>query len=761
MPRIDELEAAPAVADDDALPLSQNGQSRKATRAQMVAGLQPALALGAGQLLGRTSAGVGAPEAVSLGANLALAGGTLSAVTTPLDVPALPAGAMPSAGDLVPLSQGGRNVGVPYARFMAGLGGVGGVDISAGQVRPVEVARALGDVLADAVSVESFGARGDGSSDDTAALAAAAASGRPVLLGPRTYVVNGQWAITQPGTVLLGVPGLSVLKRLIQAGNGAWIAVQADRFRADGVIFDANGSAVAVESWGVLVTGLCAESDFHRCAFRNASGATLGSGLVIQASDTPISRHVVRDCEFSANAAHGLWVQACAGVLVEGCRAHDNAQYGIAVDFNDAAFVKKARLVQVLGNRCWNNQRGISIGNYNATNTQPPVWGNDNPDAICILAAENICHDNAIYGISASGQALSVRGNLVANNGAGVVEGAGILANLGWSVVSGNMVTGGATYGIDCGGSVHAEIGDNYISGGMFGINCGGGSFVRVVGNSIEGSSAWAVCANNVETDGLGQNFGMACNGLAIVGNWIGMTGAGAGGVLLRDGPANVLMADNHFTGTGDVGRCLWANTDSVIVERNRFNFTARFICNPVPSGAGQMLVYPDIADAVMVTDAPGGVQSMISSYQARVQGQLSFVRVTASGSGYTHASVSIGGAGSGAAAAAVISNGAVIGVVVTSAGAGYGAVGASVPVSISGDGAGAAATGYAAPPLPEERRLLIRCNTAVRFSRAGSQPLQENWTLADITVPANANVEWTGSWGSWRAGWFPAAATG
>ena len=43
-----------------------------------------------------------------------------------------------------------------------------------------------------------------------------------------------------------------------------------------------------------------------------------------------------------------------------------------------------------------------------------------------------------------------------------------------------------------------------------------------------------------------------------------------------------------------------------------------------------------------------------------------------------------------------------------------------------------------------------------VTFSRAGSVPFQENWTGFDVTVPANATVEWAASDGQWRAGMFP-----
>ncbi|MDE2197905.1 MAG: right-handed parallel beta-helix repeat-containing protein [Rhodospirillales bacterium] len=757
MPTIDQLGAALAVADTDVLPISQGGVAVKVSRAQLVAGMQPLIALAQWQVLGRGTAGTGDIEALTLGGNLVLSAGTLSANPPPFAVTALPAGATPSGGDLLPVGQGGRTVAVPYAQFMTGLSGVPGVDISNLEVSATggTVARRVADAMGDAVAIEAFGAKGDGVSDDSAALAAAIASGQPVRLGPKTYVVNGQFTIIRAGTTLLGVPGLSVLRRGAQAGNGAWIAVQADHFRADGIVFDANKAAVALDSWGVLVTSVCLDSDFHRCAFLNAAGATLGSGLVIQASDPANCRHVVRDCEFYGNSVHGLWIQACAGVLVSECRAHDNGQYGIVADFNDITFKQKVHLVQIVDNQCWNNVRGISVGNYNVTNGQPPVWGNANPDAILILVKGNVCHDNSVYGIAASGSNLVMQGNLLSNNGAATNGGAAILANLAWSRVAGNMITGPAAFGIDCGGSINADVAENHVTGAVNGINCGGGTNVRVIGNAVHDCTSWAVSVNNVETDIHGENFGVSCTNLAITGNWISMTVAGSGGIVLRDGPQNVLVSANNFVGSVAASACLAANTDTILVEANRFNFTARFICNTVVLDGLQSVVFPDIADSIMVTAAPAGVQAMLSSYQAQSLGQISFIKVTAGGAGYTHASVTVGGAGSGATANAVISKGALVGIVVVTSGTGYGPIGGSVPVTITGDGAGASAAAYAGPPLPEERRLKVRCNAAVRFYRAASQPLQENWTLSDIDVPANSDIEWTASWGSWRAGYF------
>lgn len=753
MPTIDQLEAAGAAGDADVLLLSQNGVVRKATRAQVVAGMQAVLAVPPGHLLGRSSAGTGAPEAVTLGANLLLAGGTLSAVGTPFEIRSLPPAGLPTGGDLVALGQAGRTLALPYAQFMAGLSGIAGIDASGFAVRSSGggVSRSLADLVADAVTVEAFGACGDGVTDDTAAFVAAVESGRPLRLGPKTYIVNGQWTIARPNALLMGVAGKTLLRRGAQAGNGAWIAIQADGFRAEGITFDANRAAVSQESWGVLVEPQCTTSDFHRCAFLNATGTTLGCGLVFGASDPAMCLHVVRDCEFAGNAAHGLWVQACAGVLVAECRAHDNAKYGICVDYNDATFRQQVRLVQVVDSRAWANERGIAVGNFNSTNSDPPVWGNAHPDAVDILIAGNTCHDNATYGIAVSGSELIVQGNLLSNNGLAGGGGAGILANVANSRICMNTVSGQSTFGIDVGGSIDSDVTGNLVSGASSGLNCGGTRNLRVDGNVIRDCLSWAVSVQNVETDAAGANFGIACSGLAITNNWISLRDTSAGGIVLRDGPVTVLIARNCFTG-GDVNNSLLAQTDSLVVEGNRWLDSPRFVCNPATIDGVEQIVFPDIADTIMITAAPAGVQAMLSVSQFRSAGSIAFVRATAGGAGYSFATVTFGGSGSGALARAVIASGAIIGVVVTAGGNGYGPIGSAVPVTISGDGSGADAVAYAGVPVPEERRLVVRCNCAVRFARSGSWPVQENASGADLTIPANASIAWTGAWNSWRA---------
>jgi hypothetical protein len=74
MPTLDQLAPAIAVSDTDEMLISQNGICVKATRAQVIAGLQTELSVPSGSLTGRSSAGTGGPESITVGANLTLAG---------------------------------------------------------------------------------------------------------------------------------------------------------------------------------------------------------------------------------------------------------------------------------------------------------------------------------------------------------------------------------------------------------------------------------------------------------------------------------------------------------------------------------------------------------------------------------------------------------------------------------------------------------------------------------------------------------------
>jgi hypothetical protein len=193
MPTIDELAPATAASDGDEIVVNQTGITRKITRAQVLAGLQPQLAIPTDTLMGRCSAGTGAPETIAVGANLSLANGTLSAQATSYLVAQLPAGTVPSPGDSVPLGQAGVNTAVPYSQFMSGLPGVANVDASQMLVTPTGASAAakLADYAASTMS--SSGATMSGT------LTLASAPVAPLQAATKSYV-DSQVATCFPKT---------------------------------------------------------------------------------------------------------------------------------------------------------------------------------------------------------------------------------------------------------------------------------------------------------------------------------------------------------------------------------------------------------------------------------------------------------------------------------------------------------------------------------------------------------------------------------
>ena len=761
MPTIGQLPPASSVSDSDLVAIYQNSQTLSATRAQFLAGVQTALTLPQNSLLGNAGTGTAAPGPITVGANLTLSGNTLSATAVPFQISTLNTGVVPGAADIVPLGQGGANVGVSYANFLAGLGNVAGVPGGAltATASGATTARTISALAANAVSIEDFGAVGDGVTDDSAALLAAVATGMPVRLQAKTYAIAGECDVTGTVCTLLGVPGLTTLRRSAQSKLGtaatpAWISVSATSFYADGIIFDAN-TTITTTTMAVAVQASCTKSLITRCAFRNAMALIYGSGLHFLASDPTITQHHIDNCELSGNMMHGVYAYAVDALSITNCRAHDNTGNGIYVDSQDPAFALKVRSLHIVANTVWNNNVGILVGNFIADNidVQPFLYGNANPDVLGAVVASNNCYSNIAYGIFISGRNILVSGNLCTNNSSGASYGAGILCDTGYCKISGNMISGASPFGIDCGGSIYTVVDNNYINGVGVGLNIGGGQNCTARDNFIQDCSAQSISVQNVEGNGTGDNFGLACTDLSIIGNWINYSG-GTFGILVRDGAQNVLIEDNIIVvdSGGSLLNAISAYTDNIIIRGNLLNFMSRWPVNPALVNGVYTLTVPDVADAVSISQATSPIASIVTAQAALVAGQITFVKILNTGISYTHAAVSFTGTGTGAAATAIIYRGKIIGVQMTSFGSGYGA---GTTVTITGNGAGVSATVQVGLPVWTSKELSVDCLTNVTFATTGSSPVQSNWTGAPITVPANATIDWIGLNSGWLAARF------
>jgi hypothetical protein len=636
MPTIDQLPAAVASSDTDELAVSQSSDTRKVTRAQLLAGLQPAISVPPGALLGNSTSAASAPLSITVGSNLTLSNGTISA-PSPFVIGGLPSGTAPTATDLVPLSQNGTANAVPYSTFLSSLATLPGFDASPlhAMASGATSSRTLSALLSDAISVEDFGATGNGITDDSAAFQAAVAAGLPIRLGPKSYIVNGALSLASTTCVtLIGVPGKTTVRRLSQGSGNSWITLSASLVHVEGIIFDANTSLTGSAN-GITVTATCVRSTFERCAFTNAVS---GDGLVFSTSDPVFARHAVIDCEAYGNS-NGIACLAADGLTVSAWHLHDNKVAGLYVDYVDPSHVIKTRLTTIVGNQCWNNEIGIVVGDYTTAYASPAAITNETADAAICIVASNSCHDNTEYGIVSQGYNILVHGNIVYNNGGSNLNNGGILANSWASAITNNIVTNHLGFGIDAGAANFTMLSGNLVTTSRIGINAGGAREPRITGNSIANSSYYAIVIYNNETTAGGAPIGVPSVDVSITENMIDMP-LGGGGVLLIDGPQNVQVARNNFitAAGGDISLCLLPQTNNATIEGNLLNGSSTlFYANPyVPTGGlfsgVNSLIFPDIIDGVSIESNTGPVQSIRSLNANNYHEYVTFIALTAGG---------------------------------------------------------------------------------------------------------------------------------
>jgi hypothetical protein len=182
MPTIDQLPPATAASDTDEILVSQAGITRKVTRAQILVGVQPQISVASGTLLGNPTSATCGPAQISVGTNLSLSNGTLSASSSPYIISQLPGGTVPAGGDLVPLGQAGSNTTVTYSQFASGLSGI--ANINASQMLIVPTGTTSSQKLSDFAASSLTRAGGT----LTGTLTLASDPGGPLQAGTKQYI---------------------------------------------------------------------------------------------------------------------------------------------------------------------------------------------------------------------------------------------------------------------------------------------------------------------------------------------------------------------------------------------------------------------------------------------------------------------------------------------------------------------------------------------------------------------------------------------
>ena len=232
------------------------------------------------------------------------------------------------------------------------------------------VARTVQSKLRDEVSVKDFGAKGDGATDDTAAMTAAAAyinsTGSPVFVPPGTY-------LTDPLTLapasynaegfFFGLEAASTIIKRRSAGASAFITMGA----SGATLYQANlvFRGLTIDG-GVTTNGdAFVAYDLVRCRFDNVyfSGGSkachLYGGICV----------TFDDCIFQ-NALHGMYIEKFTSSAGGGwpninrlnnCQIVDNTTWGIWFDYGRMLVVNDCQ-VEGNGTTLAATQGGIYIG---------------------------------------------------------------------------------------------------------------------------------------------------------------------------------------------------------------------------------------------------------------------------------------------------------------------------------------------------------------------------------------------------------------
>jgi parallel beta-helix repeat protein len=650
------------------------------------------------------------------------------------EIGSLTNGTPPSAMNGVPIEQGGENAAVSYGAFMSGLSTISGIDGSelTASAAGGTVFRRLADHFADALSVESFGAVGDGLTDDTTAFAAAAASGRPIRLDGKVYIVNGPITFIETVAVT-GISGQTIVRRASLTPSPFWIQVSSVTFDAHGIVFDA-GSLSGSDLPAVLVNSSSVGVRFSQCSFVNATGSSAGIGISI--SGTSGSNCTLRDCVFENNSLHGLEASGMGSIEISSSYVANNGNCGLRFDALIACQIRDSIVND--------NAVGISVAEWNAGAASQQLG------PTCVITG-NECESNSIWGIAVAASGALVADNSLLTNGS-LTSGGGVLARLGASRLHGNFVNGG-NIGIDARGCWATSIDLNHVSSSTVGIMVGGSQNITISGNVLL-LNGWGLLVSGIEPT---ISF-LPSGPMSLDANWIGFSSAQGGGISVLDAAAGLAIIGNDINGWGsaDFSQAIWLHTDAAVMNGNRWNNSAQFIVQASPVAGLEALILPDTADEILVTSAPLPIASILTAHQANTLGQVTFIKVETGGIGYTQAQVVLKGLGAGASASVVVSSGQVIWIIVTNPGSGYGPIGSLVSATITGDGSGALAVAYAGLPALTGRHLRLSCNCMVQLALQGSSPSQQSWTGFAFTIPAFGAAELQGIFGNWRAVAFP-----
>ncbi|MDQ0469683.1 TIGR03808 family TAT-translocated repetitive protein [Labrys wisconsinensis] len=380
----------------------------------------------------------------------------------------------------------------------------------------------IGPAAAAAPGLKPGGA--DQSAAFAKAVAAAAASGRPLQLEAGAYRVGG--VAVPPGTRIEGIPGAT---RLVAIGPGPILRAEGGGDLAlAGLTLDGGNAGMDKEQGLVMLSGLAAV-DIRDCRFR----ATPGHALVLQRCGG-----LVETCAFEA-VQTAIYANDSAGLAIRGNRVRGCGDNGILVHRSekgyDGTLVVHNRIESIRadgGGLGWNGN-GINV--YRAGH---------------VVVAQNVLRDCAFSFIRAnSADAVEILGNSCDSAGE-----TGIYSEFAFegAVIAQNVVeraaNGISVVNFDKGGRL-ATVQGNIVRSAFRRILPEGGRESYGSGIAIEAdATATGNVVENCPTAGFSLGYGNYLRDVVLSGNVARQCGVGVA-ITVADAARGALVTGNVFSG--------------------------------------------------------------------------------------------------------------------------------------------------------------------------------------------------------------------
>ena len=373
-------------------------------------------------------------------------------------------------------------------------------------------------------NIRGYGAAGDGSTDDTAAIAAAVAAGASVVVFPAgTYLVSGL-SLSQNSQTWELQDGATV--RLADSSDTGLLDISGNKCLLRGGKFDANRAGQTTASSGIAVSSI----DVHlegvevinagnqnietavtaaRLLVKDCivSGAARNIALVNSDDHSVVGCYVTGSTGTSNSFDANIYIASAERATIRDCFITSSARDGIYADSSNDLLVAGSR-ISANGTLALDIGRGITL----ATNcTRARILGNS--------VTSNV--ENGIYVGSASNtQKCVIANNASVNNNQGDVAGGhGIELNGPFSIVYGNYCEGNNA-GISVNGDDCSVVGNTCVSNvssaiALFGngIKVYNASRVKILGNTCVDNTAAGIDLNADAGEGNALVVGNLCEG--------------------------------------------------------------------------------------------------------------------------------------------------------------------------------------------------------------------------------------------------------